>query len=67
MTEVQELVTAELRGGPLTFPDDQRHPRVDPALDRLKICHYGGYEHFERDRDAAGWVFRWAGRTRIAE
>ncbi|MDM4719700.1 DUF5988 family protein [Micromonospora sp. WMMA1363] len=38
---------------------------------KIKVRHYGGYEHFERDPagvvDGAPAVFRWTGRTRIAE
>jgi hypothetical protein len=67
MTQVQDLVTADLRGGPAAFPDELRHPRVAPGQDEVKICHYGGYEHFERDLRESGWVYRWTGRTRIAE
>jgi hypothetical protein len=67
MTQEQELVTAALRGGPAAFPDELRYPRVAPGQDKVKICYNGGYEHFERDLRETGWVYRWTGRTRIAE
>jgi hypothetical protein len=67
MTQTQTLVTAELRGGPSAFPELLRHPQVSPTDDKVKICFYGGYEHFERDLAVDGWVFRWIGRTRVAE
>jgi hypothetical protein len=36
----------------------------------VKVEHYGGHEHFERDDRTAGQnpvVYRWTTRTRIAE
>ncbi|MEE3921082.1 DUF5988 family protein [Micromonospora sp. BRA006-A] len=36
---------------------------------KIKILYYGGYEHFERGTatPVEPVVFRWTGRTRIAE
>jgi Family of unknown function (DUF5988) len=67
MTDVQNLVTADLQGGPPTFPEELRHPQVSPTDDKVKVCHYGGYEHFERDPGDDNPVYRWIGRTRVAE
>lgn len=67
MTDVQQLVTVDLRGGPANFPEELRHPRVLPTEDRLKISYYGGYEHFERDQESGNVVYQWIGRTRVAE
>jgi hypothetical protein len=62
-----ELVDAVLEGAPDGFPAEWRHQRVAPTDVRIKLAHYGGYEHFERDDSAAGYVFRWIGRTAMAE
>jgi hypothetical protein len=60
-----------LEGGPDSLPTDVRRQRVDDLAETVKICYYGGYEHFRRaDAESAvdGPVrFRWVGRTRIAE
>ncbi|GAB2586868.1 hypothetical protein GCM10027168_19640 [Streptomyces capparidis] len=66
-------VHAVLQGGPGSLTPEQRTVRVTETQDKIKIEHYGGYEHFERaeapgdaeQREAV--VYRWAGRTRIAE
>jgi hypothetical protein len=67
MTDTQRLVTADLKGGPARFPDELRHPLVSTAQERIKVCHYGGYEHFERDPGGDGTTFQWIGRTQVAE
>jgi hypothetical protein len=67
MIGVQQLITAELRGGPPNFPEELRHPQASPTEERLKISHYGGYEHFERDPEADDAIYHWIGRTRVAE
>ena len=64
------LVEVILEGGPSDLPADQRARRVAPETVKVKVPHYGGYEHFERARPADGagpLVFRWTGRTRVAE
>lgn len=62
---------AILEGGPDTLPHDLRRQRVDSLTERVKICHYGGYEHFGKvDCEAladGSVLFQWIGRTRIAE
>ncbi|HLL65094.1 MAG TPA: DUF5988 family protein [Micromonosporaceae bacterium] len=71
LPETAELVDAVLDGGPTHFPVELRVHRVPPTREKIKICLYGGYEHFERvgaaGDDATPVVFRWTGRTRIAE
>lgn len=59
-----------LEGGPESLPNEVRRQRVGSLSDTVKICHYGGYEHFGKaDGEAADGLvlFRWIGRTRIAE
>ncbi|SCF29509.1 hypothetical protein GA0070618_4940 [Micromonospora echinospora] len=69
--EAGGIVDAVLEGGPTTLRADQRSHRVPLREHKIKVPHHGGYEHFERDAagvaDAAPLVFRWSGRTRIAE
>lgn len=69
-TEAAGIVEAVLEGGPANLPADLRSHRVTPTSDKIKVHHYGGYEHFERESapsDVTPVVFRWTGRTRIAE
>ncbi|MEU4366841.1 DUF5988 family protein [Micromonospora chersina] len=70
-TDATGIVEAVLEGGPATLPAELRNHRVSPVDSKIKVRHYGGYEHFERDSagvaDGAPVVFRWTGRTRIAE
>jgi hypothetical protein len=65
------LVDAVLHGGPADLPQATRAQRVRREDTKVKIPHYGGHEHFERDGGTlAGCtevVFRWIGRTRVAE
>lgn len=65
------LVDAVLHGGPADLPHETRAQRVHREEKKVKIPHYGGHEHFERDGAAldgrAEVVFRWIGRTRVAE
>lgn len=65
------LVDAVLHGGPADLPQEIRAQRVHREERKVKIPHYGGHEHFERDVAAPGEraevVFRWTGRTRLAE
>jgi hypothetical protein len=66
-------LAAVLTGGPLDIPTEQRECSVDPEDGKIKLPHRGGYEHFERTEERAGeasgdrLVFRWVGRTRVAE
>ncbi|GHH38852.1 DUF5988 family protein [Lentzea cavernae] len=65
------LVDAVLHGGPADLPQETRAQRVHREEKKVKIPHYGGHEHFERDGAAlderTAVVFRWIGRTRVAE
>jgi len=59
-----------LLGGPPDLPTDVRLQWVSRFETRIKICHYGGYEHFEREPVASDDglpAFRWADRTKVAE
>jgi Family of unknown function (DUF5988) len=72
-TSQGSYVKAVLEGGPPSIPQSQRTQTVTPLDEKIKILHYGGYEHFER----VGWtdemsmaqqiIFRWTTRTEIAE
>ncbi|WP_243715377.1 DUF5988 family protein [Micromonospora sp. KC207] len=69
--EAAGIIDVVLEGGPANLPAELRSHRVSPVEHKIKVRHYGGYEHFERDfAGIAGdvpVVFRWTGRTRIAE
>ncbi|WFE60944.1 DUF5988 family protein [Micromonospora sp. WMMD712] len=67
--EAAGIIDVVLEGGPATLPTELRSHRVSPVEHKIKVRHYGGYEHFERDSGGgeAPVVFRWTGRTRIAE
>jgi Family of unknown function (DUF5988) len=66
-------VRAVLEGGPTSIPTASRIQTVGPHDEKIKLPHYGGYEHFERagesDENASCQeiVFRWTMRTEIAE
>jgi hypothetical protein len=69
--ESDDDLEAVLEGGPAGLPPALRACQVARADERIKVPYLGGYEHFEKD-GAAGVddmpvVFRWTGRTRIAE
>jgi hypothetical protein len=64
---------AILEGGPPTIPAASRVQQVRPQDDKVKLPHYGGYEHFERtgslveDASCRHVIYRWCMRTKIAE
>ena len=66
-------VQAILEGGPVTIPDTSRMQVVSPFDEKVKLPHYGGYEHFERtvsfveDTSCRQIIFRWTTRTELAE
>lgn len=69
-TPAVALTEVVLHGGPIDLPAELRTQVLAADAEKIKIPHYGGYEHFERTpaTDAAGaLVFHWTGRTRIAE
>jgi hypothetical protein len=67
------IVLAVLEGGPATIPDTSRIQSVSPLQEKIKVPHYGGYEHFVRtsglDENGSSRhiVYRWATRTEMAE
>jgi hypothetical protein len=66
-------VQAILEGGPATIPNTSRRQVVSPLEEKVKLPHYGGYEHFERtgslveDTSCREIIFRWSMRTELAE
>jgi Family of unknown function (DUF5988) len=66
-----QFIDVVLEGGPANLPAELRHCRVAAKETTIKICHYGGHEHFTRvpATEAGGnsVAFHWTGRTRIAE
>ncbi len=71
-TTVQS-VRAILHGGPASIPNERRVQLVSPLDEKIKLPHYGGYEHFERTAVldtsgiSGGIAFRWTMRTEVAE
>ncbi len=66
----KSFVRAVLEGGPASMPDESRSLLISAAEEKIKIPHYGGYEHFERSTESdegESLVFRWSARTKIAE
>jgi hypothetical protein len=69
-TDATAFVRAVLVDGPAELPADARECLVLPDATTIKVPHYGGYEHFRydgTDQGSATAVFRWVGRTRVAE
>jgi len=72
-TSTGNSVRAILHGGPKNIPNETRIQLVSPLDEKIKLPHYGGYEHFERTTmlDGSGTseeiVFRWTTRTEVAE
>ena len=68
-----DYVWAVLEGGPASIPEASRSREVSPHDEKIKLPHYGGYEHFERTRDLGERtaldriIFRWTMRTEVAE
>jgi hypothetical protein len=77
MTDLDvELVDAVLHGGPDDLPAELRRTRIPAHHHKIKVPYRAGYEHFERaadtdhateDHDSRQLIFRWTGRTAIAE
>jgi hypothetical protein len=70
MSEALDVVTVVLEGGPATLHPELRTQQIANPPDVIKICIGSGYEHFARVPDGNGAgpvIFRWTGRTRIAE
>jgi hypothetical protein len=68
-----DCVLAVLKGGPASLPQESRTQTVGQLAEKIKIMHYGGYEHFERigtpqESGRRGEIiFHWTMRTEIAE
>lgn len=69
-------IFAILEGGPGNIPEASRLREVDPSEEKIKLPHYGGYEHFQRvgglegtgsNGNASALVFLWTMRTEVAE
>jgi hypothetical protein len=66
-------VRAVLEGGPASLSEALRVQTVSATTEKIKIPHYGGYEHFERTSEyqrnvsSAHVIFRWTTRTVVAE
>jgi hypothetical protein len=70
--EASDLIDVVLEGGPAEMPLDLRICRASAGAEKIKVPYYGGYEHFVRpDLPARPLdqrvVYRWIGRTRVAE
>jgi hypothetical protein len=64
------FVRAVLEGGPANLPHESRSLHISAAEEKIKIPHYGGYEHFEQSTESDAdelLVYRWTARTEIAE
>ena len=72
-TSTVKSVRAILHGGPESIPNETRVQLVSPLEEKIKLPHYGGYEHFERiaEIDTGGILeeitFNWTMRTEMAE
>jgi Family of unknown function (DUF5988) len=72
-TSAASSVRAVLEGGPANIPTSSRVQTVGPHDEKIKLPHYGGYEHFERTGELTEnvthqeMVFRWTMRTEMAE
>lgn len=75
-TSAAGSVRAVLEGGPASIPMASRTQTVGPHDEKIKLPHYGGYEHFERTGELGELgesvarqevVFRWTMRTEMAE
>jgi hypothetical protein len=67
-----DLIDAVLEGGPATISETLRSQAINSLVEKIKIPHYGGYEHFVRiggreAGDRGHVVFRWMMRTEVAE
>lgn len=63
-------VLAVLEGGPTTLSEISRTQTVSAFAEKIKVPHYGGYEHFVRTdelQENSHIVFRWRMRTEVAE
>jgi hypothetical protein len=72
-TSILKSIRAILHGGPESISNETRVQLVGPLDEKIKLPHYGGYEHFERivSVDARHIpeeiAFHWTTRTEMAE
>lgn len=71
-TSGEAAVRAVLVGGPQSLPEASRVQSVSPGKEKIKVVHFGGYEHFERAGGAPAEEpvevpFLWTMRTKAAE
>ena len=67
---VTRTVLAVLEGGPTTLSERSRTQTICASVEKIKIPHYGGYEHFVRTselQENTHIIFRWRMRTEVAE
>ena len=66
-------IKIDLVGGPEQLPPPGNFREVEDGTENLKITVGGGYEHFTHDGEFQRRgtenvaIFRWTGRTKIAE
>ena len=66
-------VQAVLKGGPSSISKESRTQIINSQDKKIKVSHYGGYEHFELTNEADDnassqqVIFRWTMRTEVAE
>jgi hypothetical protein len=67
----EHTIEASLLDGPRSLLDSRRRVRVAAGTEEIKVPHCGGYEHFVRTESRLPGdgpvIFRWSGRTYIAE
>jgi hypothetical protein len=73
MESVMAYKKVLLIGGPDYFPGSARFQEVLDLTEKVKIALRGGYEHFSQSGEVLWFdgellpVFRWCGKTRVAE
>jgi hypothetical protein len=70
VSTVSSILLAVLEGGPMTLSEVSRTQTISAFAEKIKIPHYGGYEHFERTDELQEnnyIIYRWSMRTEVAE
>ncbi|MEU7145745.1 DUF5988 family protein [Nocardia sp. NPDC046473] len=68
-----DAVTVVLVGGPERLPERERIRKTADVTEKIKVQFAGGYEHFAYTGDSVARedgslpVFKWCGRTKLAE
>jgi uncharacterized protein DUF5988 len=66
----EDTIDAVLEGGPADLPASMRRRLAHRSDEKIKVRWGTGHEHFERTEEAneaSSKIFRWTGRTKIAE